>query len=238
MVDNTPTLFIQSKAPYDVVAASQNGQVFYIEAKISELEISLEKSITKLNSTTAHWVGHLVLHRCHPRSPFFGYDQAIKYGVFRLASRLTYSPSLNQSILENLSELGISPNLNSPVIEVPYGLDQSLQINNYACQDECAGVPSEDHCDFTLPCRKNPIEQLICYILAFKRLLSQLKKLTIEAIQLQYIANTIHNRISRSPSPYKKEPPIGGVKVGGKQHHNHRHVARTLYLRESLLTMT
>jgi hypothetical protein len=64
------------------------------------------------------------------------------------------------------------------------------------------------------------------------RLTALLKKLTAAAIRLQYIANAINNRISRNPTPYKKEPPIGGVKVGGEQYRNHRHVARTLYLRQ------
>ena len=73
------------------------------------------------------------------------------------------------------------------------------------------------------------IEQALDGIL---RLTALLKKLTAVAIRLQHIANAIHNRISRNPTPYKKEPPIGGVKVGGKQYRNHRHVARTLYLRQ------
>lgn len=32
------------------------------------------------------------------------------------------------------------------------------------------------------------------------------------------IALQILNRVSRSPTPQKKEPPVGGVKVGGKQY--------------------
>lgn len=51
----------------------------------------------------------------------------------------------------------------------------------------------------------------ICYFLAY------LKKLIVNLIRLQYIAYEILNRLSASPTPQKKEPPIGGVKVGGKR---------------------
>lgn len=49
------------------------------------------------------------------------------------------------------------------------------------------------------------------------------------AISLQIL-----NRVSRSPSPQKKEPPVGGVKVGGKQYDAHGHVAEILYPTKTL----
>lgn len=71
-------------------------------------------------------------------------------------------------------------------------------------------------------------ESLIEHVLVgILRLTTLLKKLTAAEIRLQYIANAIRNRISRSPTPYKKEPPIGGVKVGGEQ--TGSHVAGVLY---------
>jgi hypothetical protein len=51
-----------------------------------------------------------------------------------------------------------------------------------------------------------------------------LRRLIHLFISLQFIAREIHNRISKSPTPFKKEPPIGGIKVGGK-HSIHRHAA-------------
>jgi hypothetical protein len=62
------------------------------------------------------------------------------------------------------------------------------------------------------------------YIVLVKKLLQRFL-----AIALQIL-----NRISRSPTPQKKEPVIGGVKVGGKHPGNHRHVAGTLYLKQTI----
>jgi hypothetical protein len=60
-------------------------------------------------------------------------------------------------------------------------------------------------------------------------LLSFLTKLLVALIRLQVIAYQIRSRTSRSPTPQKKEPPVGGVKTGGKQHDISRHVAKILY---------
>lgn len=70
------------------------------------------------------------------------------------------------------------------------------------------------------------------YILArvLSQLLAFLKNLIIVWLRLQSIAYQIHNRTSHSPTSQKKEPPIGGVKIGGKQHDYSRHVAEILYL--------
>jgi len=53
---------------------------------------------------------------------------------------------------------------------------------------------------------------------SIKRDLRYARKLMSLIIRLQYIARETHNRVSESPTPIKKEPPIGGIKVGGKQH--------------------
>jgi hypothetical protein len=115
----------------------------------------------------------------------------------------------------------------------------AIQINTYCrCYDEWMSIPGEDYYQIPPKCGEKLIEKLIHYILELTYLILLFQKLTVEAIRLQYIANAIRNRIFCSPTPYKKEPPIGGVKVGGEQHHNHRHVARTLYPRQSLAAMT
>jgi hypothetical protein len=49
------------------------------------------------------------------------------------------------------------------------------------------------------------------------------------AIALQILYN-----ISSSPTPRKNEPPVGGVKVGRKQHDGERHVAKKLYPKQIL----
>lgn len=54
-------------------------------------------------------------------------------------------------------------------------------------------------------------------IKTLKKCLKYLRKSKSLLIRLQYIARETHNRISESPAPIKKEPPIGGVKVGGEQ---------------------
>ena len=51
-----------------------------------------------------------------------------------------------------------------------------------------------------------------------KRNLRHIRKLLNFIRRLQYIAREIRNRISESPTPIQKEPPIGGVKVGGEQY--------------------
>ncbi len=132
---------------------------------------------------------------------------------FRIASRLSFSPL---SLLENLSELGI------PI----------YQFNTYCCyDDDWTDIPDEDYCQISLKYSEIPIERFLSYLVDIVHYISLLKKLTVAAIQLQYITNAIRNRISRSPNPYKKEPPIGGVKIGGKQHDIFRHVAEILYLK-------
>lgn len=65
---------------------------------------------------------------------------------------------------------------------------------------------------------------VICSFSLFERLIQRFL-----AISLQIL-----NRVSRSPSPQKKEPPVGGVKVGGKQYDVRRHVAGILYLNQKL----
>jgi hypothetical protein len=98
----------------------------------------------------------------------------------------------------------------------------------------------DKHSLLNLPLLTQPwLEQIVHYILSnFIRFIAFLKKRTIEAIRLQYIAHYIHNRISRSPSPQKKEPPIGGVKIGGEQLDFFRHAAKILYHKQLLKLST
>lgn len=75
-------------------------------------------------------------------------------------------------------------------------------------------------------------QKLIEYSEALTYYISLLKRKNREAVRMQYIANQAHNRVSRSPTPQKKEPPVGGVKVGGEQHNFSRYVATMLYLKQ------
>lgn len=74
------------------------------------------------------------------------------------------------------------------------------------------------------------LEDISTLAIEIRHLLAFLKKLIIAWLRLQFIAYQIHNRTSHSPTSQKKEPPIGGVKIGGKQHDYSRHVAEILYL--------
>jgi hypothetical protein len=75
-------------------------------------------------------------------------------------------------------------------------------------------------------------QQLAQYNLALAYSISVLRRRNAQTIRLQYIANQAHNRVSRSPAPQKKEPPVGGVKVGGEQYNFSRYVATMLYLKQ------
>ena len=149
--------------------------------------------------------------------------------------------------------LTISNDLDEAIIKYFNVANQpSLQLFSFCHELAHLGAFVIDSLDaFSIVSSEEPLDEAIYQIILQRyesfmeqaldgilRLTALLKKLTAVAIRLQHIANAIHNRISRNPTPYKKEPPIGGVKVGGKQHHNHRHVARTLYLRQPLSTMT
>ena len=82
------------------------------------------------------------------------------------------------------------------------------------------------------------LKQIAISIVQFKHLIAFLKKRAVEAVRLQYIACCIHNRLSRSPSPQKKEPPVGGVKIGGPQLDYLRHAAGILYHKHLLKLST
>jgi hypothetical protein len=75
------------------------------------------------------------------------------------------------------------------------------------------------------------LEDINTLMVEIRWLLALLKKLIVAWIRLQVVAYQIHNKISRSPTPQKKEPPTGGVKIGGKQHDIFRHVTEVLYLK-------
>ncbi len=76
------------------------------------------------------------------------------------------------------------------------------------------------------------LEEFLSFILSC---LTFLKKLIL---RLQYISNQIQDRIARSPTSQKKEPPVGGVKIGGEQHGRTSHVARRLYRQKNFILAT
>ncbi|HZR40312.1 MAG TPA: hypothetical protein VFB12_09370 [Ktedonobacteraceae bacterium] len=53
-------------------------------------------------------------------------------------------------------------------------------------------------------------------IFVLKRCTAKLRRFVIAQRRLQYLAAEIHNRVARSPSPFRREPPVGGIKVGGE----------------------
>lgn len=77
------------------------------------------------------------------------------------------------------------------------------------------------------------VEQVVEYILAVNYFIAFLRRSKAEVIRFQFLSLLIHNRLSRSPTPQKKEPPVGGVKIGGEQHEFLRHVAGTLYPKQT-----
>lgn len=140
-----------------------------------------------------------------------------------------------------------------------YGNDNSLfdeaKITNYLKEIQkldviskidpyYEGIINKLNCKYSLI---NPVLRLLnhfaahelsAYEFKFRRLIAFLKKKAIEAIRLQYIAQRIRNRVSSSPSPQKKEPPIGGVKIGGEQPDYSRHAAGILYHKHLLKLST
>src|SRR5260370_11682297 len=164
-------------------------------------------------------------------------DYSFNHRQFRLASRYSYSPQLElhfQQKLEELEELGISviPNIRKTVSEIPFGINSSIVLNINYCEsfDELI-----ENCKISiiLISRSSIIASYLYIITYVASLIADIKKLTISAIRMQFIANYIHNKISSSPTFFKKEPPIGGVKVGGKQHEDYSHVAEKLYLEKN-----
>lgn len=53
-------------------------------------------------------------------------------------------------------------------------------------------------------------------VFLLKKCTALLKRFVIAQRRLQYMAAQIRDRVSRSPSPFKLEPPVGGTKIGGE----------------------
>src|SRR5216683_307418 len=174
----------------------------------------------------SHW---LFLVDCLDEQSY--YDRHYRRNYYRLASRLSYSPHLEMHLQEALSQTGNteSQNIQRNDFDI-FGIYHNINWDDCCCAEsiivvDCFKVPQTHH---------QPLaDQFISYLLYSIAccFIGLLKKLTAEAKRLQYLAHQVCNRISRSPTPQKTEPPVGGVKIGGKQHDFFRHVAEILYLK-------
>ncbi len=85
-----------------------------------------------------------------------------------------------------------------------------------ALQAESSQVERQSKAISFLPSSQEAIRVLQALTLFFlQKCTAILKRFVIAQRRLQYIAAQSRDRVSRSPSPLKLEPPVGGTKIGG-----------------------
>ncbi len=131
-------------------------------------------------------------------------------------NRIIYSRDLKLHLQAKLSELGIPFNPIDEIID-----NEDLFISNHTIYSYNSSNEEQIYAKiYGQLCLKNYtalIEELAQCVIRLWQHITTLRRLISEAIRLQFISNYSRNRISRNPNPQKKEPPIGGVKIGGEQ---------------------
>src|SRR5260221_1202811 len=105
----------------------------------------------------------------------------------------------------------------SPFFENPF-FDDSI----YKKWDKLTECPNsfksnfgQEDCQIRLLHKYSPLlKQAAALISRIKKFLALVKKITVATKRLLHVAFNIHNKVSRSPTLQKKEPPVGGVKIG------------------------
>jgi len=235
---------------YDIVVENRDTRVYFgLKASEYDLKSLVEKMrvlrerflksslnvliiIDSCHSITPSFLFHEIAHK-----RFFPNDDLDVYSYyydFRRASSLSHSLEIELLLQQILDQMWASDA--AYIVRPVFNPIDRYYVNH------CLSVP----CPYEPPPRaienqnraKPPqthyqalAEQLAGFISHLQYLIALLKKIVAELIRLQYLAYQAHNRISSSPTPQKKEPPVGGVKIGGKQHEFFRHVAEILYLK-------
>jgi hypothetical protein len=175
----------------------------------------------QIGSTNIHEYAHQLIGR--GQRLFISFDGYYdNLSNFKLANQISYCPYLENRLLQIFEQLGIqdTQSIERTNTEVFYGLSRNVFLDN-CCVDRIDEAIQALYKALYLKERANTllsklVEQIVEYILEINYFIAFLRKLTAEAIRFQFLAFLIHSRLSRSPTPQKKEPPVGGVKIGGK----------------------
>lgn len=147
----------------------------------------------------------------HP-SPYHSYWQPVSLSI--TDSKL--APTFERKWIERqLQQIGITLLEETVYIDI---LIMSRVIELAKQQEESSKIEVQGEEDLSLPTLQEVLQAYLYSIAIFvlKRCTAKLRKFVIAQRRLQYLAAEIHNRVARSPSPFRREPPVGGIKVGGE----------------------
>lgn len=147
-----------------------------------------------------------------------------------LSQQYQLSSCLYSIILNRFAPFGCYARNLSLLLHVHPDIDYDLILEVI---DKLNDRPDEDNHKIDLFCPHSLLAQLATYALGLKYFISVLKRCIAETLRFLFLAHQTRNRVSRNPTPQKKEPPVGGVKIGGEQHAFSRHVAEILYLKQT-----
>jgi hypothetical protein len=188
------------------------------------------------------WVGR---HSISEYNDYFdGYYDT--FYNFKLANQISARSYIENQLLQIFEHLGIQntisfaiKNTNTPAINglFPFffGDDCCLERSNEAIQVLYKALFLKESDG---PSLSELVEQVVEFVLEVKDFIALLKRIAAEIIRFQFLSLLIHNRLSRNPTPQKKEPPVGGVKIGGEQYGRRSHVARKLYQQKNFILAT